>query len=115
MHALGTENIHHGLSTERILAALLENAGRRKMHGVAAGRWRSPTSGPHGIITVREDEPLTEDLLEGALEALRHRRLSSGADIKRGIVEAERHNDMTHSCGCKQEKLELDRKMAGLE
>ena len=60
---------------------------------------------------MREEEPLTEDLLEGALEALRHRAqvVQRERDIKRGIVEAERHNDMASLLRLKQEKLELDR------
>jgi len=55
------------------------------------------------------------ELLEGALEALRHRwQLSQREiDIKRGIVEAERRNDVATLLRLKQEKLEMDRKLAG--
>jgi hypothetical protein len=34
-------------------------------------------------------------------------------EIKRGIVEAERKNDVAALLRLKQEKLELDRKLAG--
>lgn len=115
LHALGTENLHTGLSTERLLQALLENAGRQE----------DPMSMPLeeadrqllARIIMREEEPLTEDLLEGALEALRHRAqiVQRESEIKRGIVEAERRNDVAALLRLKQEKLELDRKMAGME
>ena len=64
---------------------------------------------------MREDELLTEELLEGALEALRHRGQLAQREneIKRGIVEAERANDVAALLRLKQEKLELDRKLAG--
>ncbi len=65
-------------------------------------------------IVMQEDEPLTAELLEGALEALRHRSQLSQreVEIKRGIVEAERRNDVAALLRLKQEKLELDRKLA---
>ncbi len=115
LHALGTENIHVGLSTERLLQTLLENAGRLE----------DPMSLPLeeadrqtlARIIMREEEPLTQDLLEGALQALRHRAniVQREGEIKRGIMEAERRNDVAALLRLKQEKLELDRKMAGME
>jgi hypothetical protein len=65
-------------------------------------------------IVMREDDPLTADLLAGALNALRYRRQISQreGDIKRRIVEAERKNDVAALLLLKQEKLELDRKLA---
>jgi FixJ family two-component response regulator len=66
-------------------------------------------------IILQEDEPLTPELLDGALEALRYRSQLSQreGEIKRGIVEAERRNDVAALLRLKQEKLELDRKLAG--
>ncbi len=65
-------------------------------------------------IVMRESEPLTADLLAGALDALRHQSQLSQreGEIKRGIVEAERRNDVVALLRLKQEKLELDRKLA---
>jgi hypothetical protein len=59
-------------------------------------------------------EPLTEELLEGALEALRHRSqlAQRERDIKQGIFDAERRNDMATYVRLKQELLELDRRLA---
>jgi DNA primase len=115
LHALGTENLHLGLSTERIIAALLENAGRQE--DALALALEEGDRQLLARIIMREEEPLTEALLEGALEALRHRAqiVQRERDIKRGIVEAERHNDVALLLRLKQEKLVLDRKMAGLE
>jgi hypothetical protein len=65
-------------------------------------------------IVMREESPLNVDLLEGALEALRHHSqvAQRELEIKRGIVEAERKNDVAALVRLKQEKLELDRKLA---
>ncbi len=97
------------------MAALLENAGRQE--DALALPLEEGDRQLLARIIMREEEPLTEDLLEGALEALRHRAqiVQRERDIKRGIVEAERHNDIASLLRLKQEKLELDRKMAGLE
>jgi len=115
LHALGTERLHQGMSTERLLQLLLENAGRQD----------DPLSLPMeeadrqmlARITMREDDTLTEDLVEGALEALRHRQqiVQRESLIKRGIMEAERRNDVATLIRLKQEKLELDRKLSGME
>ncbi len=115
LHALGTENLQSGLSTERLLQALLENAGRQE--DLMALPLEEADRQMLARIVMREEEPLTEDLLEGALEALRHRAQSvqREGEIKRGIVEAERRNDVAALLRLKQEKLELDRKMAGME
>ncbi len=115
LHALGTENLHNGLTTERLLQVLLENAGRQE--DLMALPLEEADRQMLARIVMREEEPLTEDLLEGALEALRHRAQSvqREGEIKRGIVEAERRNDVAALLRLKQEKLELDRKMAGME
>ena len=63
---------------------------------------------------MKEDEPLSEELLNGALQDLRHRTqvYRREREIKRGIVEAEKKNDFATLVRLKQEKLELDRKLA---
>ncbi|HSM86491.1 MAG TPA: hypothetical protein VLT16_10085, partial [Candidatus Limnocylindrales bacterium] len=65
-------------------------------------------------VVMKEDEPLTAELLQGALEGLRHRVqiYRREREIKQGIVEAERRNDAVALVRLKQEKLELDRKLA---
>jgi DNA primase len=119
LDALAEERLHAGLTTETLLEAILQNA-------LAVGRGEGaddvmalPLSDADrqrlAKIVMREDDPLTPDLLAGALNALRHRRQISQreGEIKRGIVEAERKNDVAALLRLKQEKLELDRKLAG--
>ena len=66
-------------------------------------------------IIMREDTPVSAELLEGALDALRHRlsMTQREREIKQGIADAERRNDMATSIRLRQELLELDRKLAG--
>ena len=54
------------------------------------------------------------DVLGRALEALRHRSwlVQRERDIKRGITDAEKRNDALTLVRLKQEKLELDRRLA---
>jgi DNA primase len=119
LDALAEERLHAGLTTETLLEAILQNTlALERGEGVddvmalplsEADRQRLAK------IVMREDEPLTADLLAGALNALRHHRQMSQreGEIKRGIVEAERKNDVAALLRLKQEKLELDRKLAG--
>jgi DNA primase len=118
IRALAEERLHTGLTCEALLEALLQNAlaTERGEDGVdpmalpldEADRQRLAR------IVMRENEPLTADLLAGALDALRHQSQLSQreGEIKRGIVEAERKNDIAALLRLKQEKLELDRKLA---
>ena len=118
IQALAEERLHAGLTSETLLEALLQNAmaierGEDGMDPMLlplaeADRQRLAK------IVMRESEPLTADLLAGAMNALRHQSQLSQreGEIKRGIVEAERRNDVVALLRLKQEKLELDRKLA---
>jgi DNA primase len=116
--ALRAERLHPGLRTEALLEALLENA----KPNAGADNPRDPTDLSLedadrtllAMIVMREDEPLTGELLEGALDALRHRAqlAQREGEIKNGIVEAERRGDLASLLRLKQEKLELDRKLS---
>jgi len=118
IQALAEERLHAGLTSETLLEALLQNAlaierGEDGMDPMSlplaeADRQRLAK------IVMRESEPLTAELLAGALDALRHQSQLSQreGEIKRGIVEAERKNDVVALLRLKQEKLELDRKLA---
>jgi len=117
--ALRDEKLHLGLTTETLLEAILQNALALERGEGVDDVMSLPLSESDrqrlAKIVMREDEPITGDLLAGALEALRHRRQISQreVDIKRWIVEAERKNDVAALLRLKQEKLELDRKLAG--
>jgi DNA primase len=119
LDALAEERLHAGLTTETLLEAILQNAlaieRGEGMDDVMALPLSDADRQRLAKIVMREDEPLTADLLAGALNALRHHRQMSQreGEIKRGIVEAERKNDVAALLRLKQEKLELDRKLAG--
>jgi DNA primase len=116
--ALAEERLHTGLTTETLLEAILQNALAVERGDGIEDVMTLPLSDADrqrlAKIVMREDEPLTADLLAGALNALRHRRQISQreGEIKRGLVEAERKNDVAALLRLKQEKLELDRKLA---
>jgi len=116
--ALADERLHAGLTTETLLEAILQNAlaveRGEGVDDVMALPLTDANRQRLAKIVMREDEPLTADLLAGALNALRHQRQLSQreGEIKRGIVEAERRNDVAALLRLKQEKLELDRKLA---
>ena len=116
--ALAEERLHTGLTTETLLEAILQNALAVERGDGVNDVMALPLSDANrqrlAKIVMREDEPLTADLLAGALNALRHQRQLSQreGEIKRGIVEAERRNDVAALLRLKQEKLELDRKLA---
>jgi len=120
LDALAEEKLHAGLTTETLLEAILQNALAMErgegMDDVMALPLSDADRQRLAKIVMREDDPLTGDLLAGALNALRHRRQISQreGEIKRGIVEAERRNDVAALLRLKQEKLELDRKLAGI-
>ena len=118
VEALAEERLHAGLTTETLLEAILQNAlaveRGEGMDDVMAIPLSDADRQRLAKIVMREDDPLTADLLAGALNALRHHRQLSQreGEIKRGIVEAERRNDVAALLRLKQEKLELDRKLA---
>jgi DNA primase len=111
LEALSTEGLHGGIGTESLLEALLK-----------CGEDADPMSLPLSDsdrqllakVIMEAIEPLSPELLEGALEALRHRfqLAQRERDIKQGIFEAERRNDMATYVRLKQELLELDRRLA---
>jgi DNA primase len=116
--ALAEERLHAGLTTETLLEAILQNALAVERGEGVDDVMAIPLSDADrqrlAKIVMREDDPLTADLLAGALNALRHHRQLSQreGEIKRGLVEAERRNDVAALLRLKQEKLELDRKLA---
>jgi DNA primase len=118
VEALAQEHLHAGLATESLLQSLLENALAEERGEGVDDPMQLPLLEANrqtlAKILMQEDEPLTAELLAGALEALRHRSQLSQreGEIKRGIVEAERRNDVAALLRLKQEKLELDRKLA---
>ena len=112
LRAMAEERLHEGLNSESLLQQMLE-AGED-----VDDPMQLPMSDADrqllAAAVMKEEEPLTPELVEGALEDLRHRIqiYRREREIKRGIVEAERRNDVATLVRLKQEKLELDRKLA---
>lgn len=111
LNALSDENLHVGLATETLLDVLLrhkDNVDPLQLPLDDADRQL------YMKIVMQSDEPLTAELLEGALEALRHRRslMEREFDIKQAISDAERSNDVARLMQLKQRKLQLDRELA---
>jgi DNA primase len=110
--ALERERLHVGLGTETLFQSLLEHAS------VAGDAMSLPLQEADratlAAVLMDEEQSLTEELLEGALGALRHRAQlgQRDRDIKLRIIEAERNNDVAGLLRLKQEKLELDRKLS---
>lgn len=112
LRAMAEERLHEGLNSEALLQQMLE-AGED-----VDDPMQLPMSDTDrqllAAAVMKEEEPLTPELVDGALEDLRHRMqiYRREREIKRGIVEAERRNDVAALVRLKQEKLELDRKLA---
>lgn len=110
-YALTTERLHLGLTAESLLEALL--AGEED----AADPMSLPLSDSDRRLLastlLREDEPLSAELLEEALEALRRRHLEGQrTQLRNQIAEAERKNDAQALARLMQEKVKLDRALA---
>ena len=113
--ALTSERLHEGLATEALLDVLLQ--------ADLAETGADPLSLPLpeadqrrlAATLMREDEELTPELLEGAVEALRRRHLQRRQrQIQVQIAEAERREDSALLGQLLREKLELDRTLAGV-
>ncbi len=111
-YILGTEPLHLGLATESLLQTLLD-----------APELTDPMSLPLSdsdqrtlaAILLREDEPLTLELLEGAFAALRRRDLErQQQQVKTRILDAERRGDATALAELVREKLDMDHALAEL-
>jgi DNA primase len=113
--ALSSERLHHGLATEGLLEALLQ--------ADLAETGADPLSLPLpeadqrrlAATLMQEDEELTPELLEEAIEALRRRHLQRRQrQIQVQIAEAERRQDSAVLGQLLREKMELDRSLAGV-
>jgi DNA primase len=108
--ALSNETLHSGLRTEMLLAALVKafDDGMDPMSLELGDSNRAHLA----EALLKEDEEITAELLESALEALRRRKAESRLrELKEQIAEAERKNDNTRMMQLIQEKLELDRQL----
>jgi DNA primase len=107
-YALANETLHVGLRTESLLTALLKSFddGSDPMSLGLPDAERSYLA----EALMKEDEEITAELLESAIEALRRRKLEARQrELKEQIADAERKNDTQRLRELIAEKLELDR------
>jgi DNA primase len=111
LEVLAVERLHAGIATESLFDLLL---GCDQEGDPMALPLSDSDRQLLARVIMEAIEPLTPELLEGALEALRHRSqlAQRERDIKRGIFDAERRNDTATYVRLKQELLELDRKLS---
>ena len=108
--SLSSEPLHIGLATESLLQTLLD--APELADAMALGLSDSDRR-TLATILLRENEPLTLELLEGAFTALRRRHLErQQQQVKTRILDAERRKDGTTLAELVQEKLRIDRALA---
>ena len=110
--ALAAENLHQGLETESILRSLLDaqsqSAGKdMSLHDISSLPLSDSDRAMLAGILMNESEALTPALVERALNAVRQRALKSQ------IAEAERQHDQASLARLMQEKINVDRALAG--
>ncbi len=108
------ERLHEGLRTEKLLNALLtaEDEGTDPMSLPLENGEKTMLAS----ALMKEDEALTPELVEGALEALRRRRLEAKQrELRTKIAEAERKGDLGQVGQLMREKLEVDRALREAE
>jgi DNA primase len=105
--ALSGERLHLGLATESIIEALLTASEPTDVMSLLL------PEGDRNLlasILVNENEELTPELLEDALEALREpQRVRRQVELRRQMEEADRRQDLATLVRLKAEKDALDR------
>ena len=108
-YTLETEQLHVGLSSELLIQGLL-NTPISDLMGLPLS---DSDQGTIAGILLREDEPLTLELLEGALEALRRRHLEREKQHVQALIrQAEQRKDNAGLAQLVQQKLKIDRALA---
>jgi|tagenome__1003787_1003787.scaffolds.fasta_scaffold20987960_6 DNA primase len=109
--ALGAENLHSGLGSEALLQALMDRASETEPLSLAE---TDVERSALAAALMDESEELTAKLVEQTLRALREQRLERQMrSLKAEIAEAERRSDAAQLSRLMQQKVEIDRALAG--
>src|SRR4051812_403455 len=109
--ALSAENLHAGLTTESLLQALIDRAASTEPMSLAQSDFERSAL---AAALMDESEELSERLVEQTLRALREQRLERQMrSLKAEIAEAERRSDAAQLARLMQQKVEIDRALAG--
>ena len=107
-YTLSSEQLHKGMRAEALIDAILKALaeGADLMTLPLADEDRALFMS----VLMKEHEPLTAELLHGAIGALRRRQLEHRQrELRRQIAEAARNNDPLAVARLMQEKQEVDR------
>jgi DNA primase len=107
-YTLSAEQLHKGLRAESLIDALLKAlADGADLMTLALG---DEERALFMSVVMQEHEPLTAELLHGAIGALRRRQLElRQRELRRQIAEAAHNNDALAVARLMQEKQEVDR------
>jgi DNA primase len=108
--ALTSENLHSGLKTESLISALIKgfDDGQEPMSLEMPDSDRSLLA----EALMKEDEAMTPELLDPAVEALRRRKLETRQrELRNEIAEAERKNELGRLKELVTEKMEVDKRL----
>src|SRR4051812_28602286 len=109
--ALGAENLHFGLGSEALLQALMDRASETEPLSLAE---TDVERSALAAALMDESEELTAKLVEQTLRALREQRLERQMrSLKAEIAEAERRSDAAQLARLMQQKVQIDRALAG--
>src|SRR5207248_10716886 len=107
---LQAERIHEGVAAEALILACMQHAV-----SIPAGTLSESDQRLLNSILMREDEPLTTELIRGAVDALRRRKLERHQrEIRSRIAEAEKRQELQGLPALLQEKVRIDRQLAGI-
>ena len=112
-YTVSQEQLHLGLPTEALLGALVA-ADPETLDPLAL---ELSESDRHLLaeVLMRDDEPLSDELIHGALEALRRRHLERRQQqVRARIADAERKNDSAALAQLLQEKQRIDKDLSAL-
>ncbi|HSE49767.1 MAG TPA: DNA primase [Terriglobales bacterium] len=112
-YTVSQEQLHLGLPTEALLGALVA-ADPETLDPLAL---ELSESDRHLLaeVLMRDDEPLSDELIHGALEALRRRHLERRQQqVRARIADAERKNDAAALAQLLQEKQRIDKDLSAL-
>src|SRR3954462_7185247 len=109
--ALAAENLHAGLGTEALLQALMDRADSTEPLSLAQTDFER---GALASALMDDSEELSDRLVEQTLRALREQRLERQMrSLKAEIAEAERRSDAAQLARLMQQKVQIDRALAG--
>jgi DNA primase len=109
--ALASDNLHAGLTTEALLQALMDRAADTDPLALAQSDFERNAL---ASALMDDTEELSDRLVEQTVRALREQKLERQMrSLKAEIAEAERRSDAAQLARLMQQKVQIDRALAG--